>query len=149
VDGGAALEAVLERGFDPAARAVVEGDPGIEPVSGASGGSARYAERRPEDVRIDVFANAPSIVVVRNTWERGWSATVDGRPAPLVRADFFLQGVPVPEGHHEIRLVYREPAIGMGLLGSAAAWGAFAAALVAAVVLTRRATRTRAARRGV
>ncbi len=137
-DGSLALEAVLRRGFDPAASALVEGDPRIDPVPGTAPGAATYHEVRPEDVRIDAFANGPSLVLVRNTWERGWSATVDGHPAPLVRADVFLQAVPVPAGHHVVRLVYREPAIAEGLLGSAAAWLAFAGVLAAAAIVARR-----------
>jgi uncharacterized membrane protein YfhO len=92
----------------------------------------------PEDVRIDAFANGPSLVVVRTTWERGWEATVDGRPAPLVRADSFLQAVPVTAGHHEIRLVYREPTIAVGLLGSGIVWAGLGIALAAAAIVGRR-----------
>jgi hypothetical protein len=137
-DGARALEAVLGRGFDPAETAVVEGDPGIEPVVGTAAGSASYEEASPADVRIDAFANGPSLVLVRNAWEPGWEATVDGRPAPLLRADVFLQAVPVGDGHHEVRLVYREPSIGAGLLASALAWLVFAGALVATVMIVRR-----------
>lgn len=130
-DGALALEAALRPDFDPAAFAVLEGDPGIEPRPATPAGSARYRELRPEEVVVDVTANGPSIVLVRNTWERGWSATVDGEPARLLRADSFLQAVPVPEGDHEVRLVYGEPAIGRGLAGSAVVWTGFAIALIA------------------
>jgi hypothetical protein len=137
--GVPALAAVLERGFDPALEAVVEGDPRIAQASGEPApGSARYEERTPEDVRIAVEAAAPSIVVVRNAWDRGWSATVDGEPAPVLRTDYFLQGVPVPAGEHQVRLVYREPAIGRGLALSALVWLGFLVVLGWALVRSRR-----------
>ncbi len=99
VDRGAlALESVLERGFDPGATAVVEGDPGIAPVADTSPGAASYAEATPEDVRIEAFANGPSLVIVRNAWEPGWSATVDGRAAPLHAC-----GLLPPGGSHRRR----------------------------------------------
>ncbi|HZD18629.1 MAG TPA: YfhO family protein, partial [Actinomycetota bacterium] len=123
VGGAEALERVLERGFDPALTAVVEGDPGIAPAPIAGPpGSATYHEERPEDVRIRAETAAPSLVLVRNAWDRGWSATVDGEPARVLRADHFLQAVPVSAGAHQIRLVYREPAIARGIAGSAVVW---------------------------
>jgi len=138
-DGVPALETVLEPGFDPSLEAVVEGDPGIAVApTTAAPGTATYEQSVPEDVRVGVHAEAPSIVVIRNAWDRGWSATVDGRPAPVLRTDYFLQGVPVPEGDHEIRLAYREPSIGLGIALSAVAWLAFLAIAAAALVIRRR-----------
>ena len=52
---------------------------------------------------------------------------MDGEPAPVLRADYLLQGVPVPAGRHEIRLEYHEPAIGRGIAGSVVVWLAFLA----------------------
>ncbi|GBC87403.1 hypothetical protein HRbin12_01409 [bacterium HR12] len=137
--GAPALRRVLEPDFNPAAEALVEGDPGIAPDPTAPGpGVAWYRERWPEDVRILVRTPAPAIVVVRNAWDRGWEATVDGRPAPVLRADYLLQGVPVPAGEHEIRLVYREPTIGLGLALSGLAWASFGALAAATRWRSRR-----------
>jgi hypothetical protein len=68
---------------------------------------------------------------------------VDGRPAPVLRADAFLQGVPVPAGQHEVRLVYREPAIGYGIWASALVWAVLGGIAVAAIVAARRRDATR------
>ncbi len=136
--GVRALRAVLAPGFDPALRAVVEANPGIRPVAGATPGTAEYHEVEPEDVRIIATAGAPSLVVVRNAWDTGWSATVDGRPAPLLRADYFLQAVPIPAGTHEVRLTYADPTIGRGLLASALVWLVLVASFAAAAALERR-----------
>ncbi|MGZ4115726.1 MAG: YfhO family protein, partial [Actinomycetota bacterium] len=134
------LHTVLGTTFDPAQAAIVEGSPAITPTPGASPGTATYDERVPEDVRVSVDAAAPSIVLVRNAWDSGWSATVDGRPAPVLKTDYFLQGVPVPAGHHEIRLVYRDPTIAQGLLGSAIAWGLLALGAAIGFAWSRRRT---------
>ena len=136
-----ALDAVLDPAFDPGRRAIVEGTTSEGPSPGSSPGTASYTETEPEDVRVSVDAPAPSVVVVRNAWDTGWSATVDGRPVPLLRADYFLQGVQVPAGHHEVRLVYRDPTIARGLWGSAAAWALLAVATAGGVGLVRRRNR--------
>ena len=143
-DPAEALEQVLRYGFDPALQAAVEGDPGVQPVPEAPPGVARYSETTPEDVQIGVEAAAPSLVLVRNAYDTGWSATVDDEPAPVLRADWFLQAVPVPSGKHEIHLVYRDPTIGRGLTASAVVWGIWVVALVASPVVARRRARPRA-----
>jgi hypothetical protein len=137
--GSAALEAVSEPGFDPEARAILERSPPLRPsaVPPASGsGRATYRWLGDQEAQIDVTAAGPGIVVVRNNDDPGWHATVDGRPAPILRTDYFLQGVPVAAGRHTIVLTYDDPSIGEGLAGSG-----IALALVlglAAVLLFRR-----------
>jgi hypothetical protein len=135
----AALDAAIEPRFDPARLAILETDPGLDPREHGVAGHAVYHELEPEDVRIDVDAPDPSILVVRNAWDEGWSATLDGRTAPLLRVDGFVQGVAVPQGHHEVRLAYREPAIGRGIAWSALVWIGLLVVLVAALLRGRRA----------
>jgi hypothetical protein len=133
----AALDAVREPGFDPAAVAVLETDPGSTPSAGSTTGTAAYREVAPEDVRIEAEASLPSILLVRNAWDEGWSATLDGRSVPVLRTDGFLQGIALPSGRHDVRLTYREPAIGTGLALSGIAWLGFAVALVFVIVRGR------------
>jgi len=139
-DGVEALAAIRDGGFDPGTSAVVEGHPdlALPGQPGGTAGSATYREVSPEDVSITASAAGASVVVVRNAWDSGWSATVDGRPAPVLRTDYFLQGVPIPAGTHEIRLTYRDPMIGRGLALSALVWLGWLTALVAAWMAPRR-----------
>jgi hypothetical protein len=135
VDGeDAALERVLQPGFDPEALAVLEADPGLSPASTPTAGSATYREVDPETAIVELQAPSPSILVVRNAWGEGWSATVDDRRVPVLHADHLLQGIAVPAGRHEVWLTYREPTIALGLLLSGLAWVGF---LVAAAISAR------------
>jgi hypothetical protein len=133
-----ALERVLEPGFDPAAVAVLESDPLLAPATPDEPAvtSATYEEEDPEAAVLKVETTVPAIVVVRNAWDEGWGATVDGRPVPVLHADHLLQGIPVPAGTHEVRLTYREHAIARGLALSAIVWLGFLLVLV--VTLFRR-----------
>jgi hypothetical protein len=133
-----AFRRVLVPGFDPARTAVVETDPGGTQVAGAVPGRASYAEDDPEHVRVTVDATAPSVVVIRNSYDEHWSATVDGRDAPVLPVDGFLQGVAVGAGRHEVRLTFTDPAIGRGLAVSALTWLALGAALIACLAVERR-----------
>ena len=137
---GDALAGVLDADFDPARTAYVERDPGI-PATQDALGSATYREVTPGDVRITVDTDAPALVVVRNSYDAGWSAAVDGDPAPVLVTDYLVQGVPVPAGRHEIRLVYRDPDVVRGAFAGLVAWVALVTAIFVALLLERRARR--------
>jgi hypothetical protein len=112
-----ALDRVVAEGFDPERTVVLERDPGIPPGHG-SGGTATYRSTGPQSAAVDVRADGPAIVLIRNAFDRGWHATVDGHPAPLLAADFVDQAVVVPAGRHTIVLGYDDPWVGRGLLGT-------------------------------
>jgi uncharacterized membrane protein YfhO len=87
---------------------------------------------------VTVQTASPAMVVVRNVYDSGWSATVDGRAAPVLPTDFVMQGVPVPAGQHVVRLTYRDADVWRGLLGSVLVWAILAAAIAVSLVRERR-----------
>ncbi|MGH2683743.1 MAG: hypothetical protein ACRDIX_10970 [Actinomycetota bacterium] len=135
---GEALGIVTGPGFDPSTRAVLEESPGMEPP-GEAPGHATYRQEGPQAAEVIVDGRSPALLVVRNVWDPGWRATIDGRPAPVLVADYLLQGIPVPAGRHTVELRYDDPWVGFGVLGSALALGALAAA---AFALRRRPVQT-------
>ena len=106
--------------------------------SAAPPGHDTITQVSPEDIRISVDAAAPSLVVVRNSFDNLWNATVDGRPVHMLAADYFLQAVPVPKGHHEVRLRYRDPDVSEGLMASGLVWLALGLAAFGTAVFGRR-----------
>jgi uncharacterized membrane protein YfhO len=46
------------------------------------------------------------VLVVLDPWFPGWSARVDGKPAPLLRADYAFMAIPVDAGRHEVTFRY-------------------------------------------
>jgi hypothetical protein len=121
-----ALSAVLDPAFEASTTAVLEQDPGLGPSPSAFSrgpvrSTASYLPDGPQAARIEVRAVGPGIVLIRTVFDRGWHATVDGRPAPILRTDYLDQGVAVTPGDHVIELRYDDPTIGYGLLGSAVA----------------------------
>lgn len=117
-----ALLKVLQPDFDPEAEVVLEDDPGISPSAGppTAATNATYAALDRQSALVTVDAPTEAVVLVRNVYDSGWRAMIDGRPAHVLRADYLFQAVPVPPGHHTIRLFYSDPWIGIGLLGSSA-----------------------------
>jgi hypothetical protein len=133
----AALDEMTATGFDPQSTVVVERDPGLreEGMTPGPAGEATYRQLGDQAATVEVRASRPAIVVVRNTYDPNWRASVDGRPVPVLAADFVVQGIAVGAGTHVISLRYHDPTIGYGLIGSVLT---VVLLLGAAVVLRRR-----------
>jgi hypothetical protein len=136
-DAAAAMQPALRPRFDPSTTVALESNPGI--ASGGPPGSLTYEGTDEGDLRIDVDLRGDAVVLVRTAYDPGWRATVDGRPAEVVPADGFLQGIPVPAGVHTVVVSYRDDAVFDGLWWSAIAWAALLAALLIALALEWRA----------
>jgi hypothetical protein len=130
-----ALGRVLDRHFQPAKLAVLEAKPSLpKPVPHTNPGAATYRDLGPQAAEVTVRADHAGIVLIRNAFDTGWHATLDGRAAPLLRTDYLFEGVAVPAGSHTIELRYDDPWIGYGLAGSGIVVGAM---LLAALALAR------------
>lgn len=68
------------------------------------------------EVEITVDSPRASILVCSESNMSGWTATVDGRPARILPANYAFRGVEVPAGPHTIRLCYRAPGLYAGLV---------------------------------
>jgi hypothetical protein len=136
-----ALRRLADPGFDVDATVILEEEPSVGP-SGAEGsaGVARYRPQGEQAIVVEVDARRPAMVLIRNPYDPGWSATVDGEPAPVLVADYAVTAVAVPPGHHVVRLAYDDPSIGLGLAGSAVALAGFGLAAAAPALLRRRRT---------
>ncbi len=132
-DAAAGLRESLRPRFDPSESVALETDPGI--ATGGPPGSLSYEGTDDGRLRIGADLRSDAVVLVRTAYDPGWSATVDGRPAPVLPADGFLQGIPVPRGTHTVLLSYRDDAIFEALWWSGAAWSILLTALMVALVI--------------
>ena len=113
--------------FDPATTTVL---PGAE--SGAEGepssGSVTVTADLPAELIATTEFDRPGVLIWQRTYFPAWRAEIDGAPAPTVTADGHLVGVVVPEGKHEVRIVWPGHPVKLGL--GLAALGVFAATLI-------------------
>jgi hypothetical protein len=137
-DDDAAVAALVDGSVDAATVVVQAADAGTlvlaEPPPGASE-SVRLVVDEPERLVAEAIVAAPGLVVIADTFAPGWAASVDGRPAPIVRADFAFRGVAVDAGAHRIELRYRPAAFRVGAATSALA---FLVVVVVAAAARRR-----------
>jgi hypothetical protein len=104
------------RSVDLSRTAVVE-----EPVPASStfgGGHATIARYEPDRVTVRTASDTGGLLVLTDRWFPGWQATLDGRPAAILRTDYLYRGVVIPAGEHVVEFVYRPRSFLLGALGS-------------------------------
>ncbi len=140
VPAHAILDSVKLGTSDAAAVTFLEKDRHLT-LSSATGGSASIASYRLNDVTVDVSSPGAALLRLADLWYPDWTATVDGRPADVLKADYLLRAVPVPAGRHRVVFRFRSSAVRTGLALSIVSF----AAGVALVVLGLWGARRRAA----
>ncbi len=85
------------------------------PADASVSGTARIVTDFPERVVVDVKADGPAYLFLADTFDPGWSATVDGHPAPIRPAYVAFRAVYVPRGDHTVVFTYRPAGFDLGL----------------------------------
>jgi uncharacterized membrane protein len=120
-----ALRGFVAPEFDPAREVILE-DAGRDGVAGPSAtapegvasGRVRWLSDSADEIRLEVQSEKPSWLVVLDSWDPGWSASIDGRGTKIVRADYNFRAVRVPEGTSTVRMTYRPPGLVFGAVVS-------------------------------
>ena len=118
----------------PAERVAVARDAIPPTLPAAMTGMVRLAAYRPQEVELQASMQTDGLVVLSDTFYPGWDATVDDRPVPIVRANYFARGVFVPAGEHHIVFRYRPASFRIGAAVSAVTGIGLLAALIVAAM---------------
>jgi hypothetical protein len=89
----------------------------------AAPGSAFYARDSSGAITVETRAPTPTRLRILESWDAGWSATVDGKPASVDRGtgrDGSFMRVALPAGDHVVALAFHTPGATAGLLLSLA-----------------------------
>jgi len=92
----------------------------------------------PNGLEIDITAEKDGILVVSDTYDDGWVASVNGKAVPVIRVNYAFRGVRVPSGTSQIKMTYRPASFRWGIIISLTT---LVAALILAAVETWRKTR--------
>jgi hypothetical protein len=111
--GDAALQALGDPTFDPERTVLLENGPG-SPGSTAFAGRTDVVEARPDRWILRTQTSRPGYVVALDGHDPDWRATVDGREAPVRRANILFRAVEVPAGAHVVEMRYRPRSVGVG-----------------------------------
>ena len=115
-----ALGAATRLGLDPTQEALAAAADAAHARLPEGGRAGRAEVVRAEGGRIDVRGEGPGLLVIAAAWDPGWSASVDGRPLPLLRVNHAEIGVPIAAGIHRVVLRHRAPGLSLGFALAAA-----------------------------
>lgn len=129
-DGPAEAIAALETlGPETRSRLVVEDPDRPLPPTAEVEGTARIAEDLPERVTVETESASPAYLMLADTFDPGWSATLDGRPVAIRPAYVAFRAVALPAGAHRVVFTYRPVGFllglclsGLGLVLAVSAW---------------------------
>jgi uncharacterized membrane protein YfhO len=68
---------------------------------------ARIQSYRNREVTIEINNPVPGHLVLADTYFPGWEATVDGKPARILRANYLVRAVTLEPGEHRVVFTYR------------------------------------------
>ena len=74
----------------------------------------------PQRVELRARLDRPGLVILADTYYPGWHLTVDGQPAPVLRANRLMRGAAVSAGEHKLVYTYEPASFRFGAIVSAA-----------------------------
>ncbi|MCS7177537.1 MAG: YfhO family protein [Candidatus Kapabacteria bacterium] len=109
------LERLRRGDFDPRRLVFVE-QPLPQPIEPAGeGATAEVLVHKNEYIKLRVTATGHNFLFLSEiVYPPAWHATVDGRPAPIVKTNYAFRGIIVPPGTHTVELRYHSAAFERG-----------------------------------
>jgi hypothetical protein len=74
----------------------------------------------PHQATLEVTLDSPGLVILADVYYPGWTLAIDGKPAPIYRANGLMRGAAVPSGHHRLVYTYSPLSFQVGRLVSIA-----------------------------
>ncbi len=140
------LDRLADPAFDPRRTVLLAPESPLAPPPAAASatgtspaGEVSWVHYSPKRLVLRTRSEVPAVLLLNDKFDPNWRVTVDGAPAPLLRANYLMRAVALPAGEHEVELVFRQPAapLGISLSGLAVSLGGWVG-----MVLHRRRRRT-------
>ena len=98
----------------PTQKVIIEEDPGItSDITTSETDSIERLEYNEQlgYLKLRTTAPGPRILVISQNHHPNWHATVNGKPKPLIRANYLWTAVALEPGEHIVELTYRDPIV--------------------------------------
>jgi hypothetical protein len=97
----------------------------------------------PNTIVFRTNTDTPQILYISDTYDDGWTASVNGKHTPVYKANYAFRGVVVPPGDSIITFIYKPQSFRIGLLISGAAFTCCAGYYPVALLIRRRLPKTK------
>lgn len=81
-----------------------------------TGSIARIIKYSPDEVKINANMTGSGVLILGDNYYPGWKVFVDGKEEKLLKANFFLRGVFLKQGVHDVKFVYEPMSFKVGLI---------------------------------
>ena len=115
---------------------VIHGDAELDVLAVDQPGQVSIVEYDDTHVVLQVDSPAPAYLILRDAFYPGWTANIDGEPAPILRANVLFRALQVPAGESRVVFTFEPHLWQVSLAAGVAMW---VAALSLLVLLFRRA----------
>ncbi len=109
------VKTLVRLGPENLTRLVVEDPTRPLPDSAIVTGTARIVDEVPERVVVETASDQPAYLVLADTFDPGWSATVDGSPVTIYPAYVAFRAVALTAGSHTVVFTYCPAGFHLGL----------------------------------
>ena len=106
------LQKLTDPNTHPTQTALIEEDPGITSDTGETGSVERLEYNEHQGyLKLSTTAPGPRILVISQNHHPNWTATVNGEPKLLIRANYLWTAIALEPGEHIVELTYRDPIV--------------------------------------
>lgn len=133
------LNELVSPAFDPWQTVLLAESPAVPSATSATNensGTVEYTSYAPTDIKFHTQAATPTVLLLNDQYDPHWRVTVDGKPTPLLRANFIMRGVYLTQGEHNVEFQFSLPVRPLYVTLSAMFTGVLLCGLL--VVLTRK-----------
>ena len=108
------LQKLTDPNTNPVQTALIEENPGIaSDINASEPGNVKRLEYNEHQghLKLSTSASGSRILVISQNHHPNWTATVNGEPKPLIRANYLWTAVVLAPGEHTVELTYRDPIV--------------------------------------
>jgi Predicted membrane protein len=116
-DDATVLRRILEPAVIAGSTAWLAPESGVQPLVGPADsppGTCTLDSYSSNRLQASCRVQRPALAVFVEQYDKGWHATLDGQPAPILRANLIMRALAVGPGEHRIVMEFRTPGLRVG-----------------------------------